>query len=576
MFNFNIMRPFKLIIALVLFCSCEKNFLQMPISNTTTVDSVFSTTVKAEGAIANAYYDCLSQGIPYTNFWNAMVQENLDGGMNYGWAWTISEGIVLNGLAAANTSEDMDGYSQNFVYIRQAWLVKENIDEVKDMSAADKATVKGEMLGLLAYRYEQMMIMYGGVPIIDHALLPTDSLTIGRAPLQRVLDSVVSWCDQAIPVLPSVWPTQWTGRLTKTAAMAIKAKALLYAARPLFNSATPYLDMGGNNNLICFGAADPTRWQTALTASEAEITEATGAGGLQVINTGNPLDDYGTATGVPSNPEVILAWKNIDNVLFDGGNWANLPMNAFYNDRVWEAQGNVLTTNMLENYYKADGTNQTWPSLGTVTAFTDYTTRMNQMEPRFQVTFQPWEQDSKANPGDVNWTNAATFGGQGFGCARVVKFYYKASGRAWFEFPIFRLASAYLSSAEAYNELGQSANALSRLNVIHERAGLPAVTTTNQDSLRTIIQREWQVEFYDEQYRLHDIKFWKLPNIGNGIIGGPIRTFAFNNGGSVTETGNKNYNDNVLYTAFWAPKQYLNPFPTSEINKGYLIQNPGY
>jgi hypothetical protein len=578
MFNFkpDIMRSIAILFLVVALSSCEKNFLQMPISNTTTVDSVFSTTVKAEGAIANAYYDCLSQGLPYTNYWNAMLQENLDGGMNYGWAWTMSEGIVLNGLAAANTSEDMDGYAQNFVYIRQAWLVKENIDEVKDMSAADKATVKGEMLGLLAYRYEQMMIMYGGVPIIDHALLPTDSLTIGRAPLQRVLDSVVSWCDQAIAVLPSVWPSQWTGRLTKTAAMAIKAKALLYAARPLFNSATPYLDLGANNNLICFGAADPTRWQTALDASEAEITEATGNGGLQIINTGNPLDDYGTATGVPSNPEVILAWKNINNILFDGGNWANLPMNAFYNDRVWEAQGNVLTTNMLENYYKADGTDQTWPSVGTVTAFTDYTTRMNQMEPRFQITFQPWEQDSKANPGDVNWTNAATFGGQGFGCARVVKFYYKASGRAWFEFPLFRLASAYLSSAEAYNELGQPANALARLNVIHERAGLPAVTTTDQATLRGIIQREWAVEFYDEQYRLHDVKFWKLPNIGNGIIGGPIRTFAFNNGGSVTQTGNTNYNDNVLYTAFWAPKQYLNPFPTSEINKGYLVQNPGY
>ena len=23
-------------------------------------------------------------------------------------------------------------------------------------------------------------------------------------------------------------------------------------------------------------------------------------------------------------------------------------------------------------------------------------------------------------------------------------------------------------------------------------------------------------------------------------------------------------------------RMYLNPFPTSEINKGYLIQNPGY
>ena len=59
------------------------------------------------------------------------------------------------------------------------------------------------------------------------------------------------------------------------------------------------------------------------------ITEAESNGGLHIINTGNPLDDYGTATGVPSNPEVILAWKNINTVLFDAGNWNNLPMNAF-------------------------------------------------------------------------------------------------------------------------------------------------------------------------------------------------------------------------------------------------------
>jgi len=555
---------------------CEKNFLQMPISNTTTVDSVFSTTVKAQGAIANAYYDCLSQGLPFTNVWNAQIQENLSGGMNYGYAWTIAEGIMLNGLAAANTSEDMDGYGQNFTYIRQAWLVYNNIDKVKDMSDGDKATVKGEMQALIAYRYEQMFIMYGGVPIVNRALLPTDSLTIGRAPLAEVLDSVVSWCDQAIAVLPSAWPAAWTGRMTKTAALAIKAKALLYAARPLFNSATPYLGLGASNNLICLGSADASRWQTALNASEAEITEATTNGGLTIINTGNPSDDYGTATGVPSNPEVILAWKNINNTLFDAGNWNNLPMNAFYNTRVWEAQGNVLMSNQLENYYKSDGTDQTWPSIGAVTAFSDYTTRMNQMEPRFQITCQPWEQDAKSNPGDVNWTNAATFGGQGFGCARVTKFYYKASGRAWFEFPLFRLASAYLSSAEAYNELGQSSNALLRLNVIHQRAGLPAITTTDQTQLRAIIQREWAVEFFDEQYRLHDVKHWKLPNIGNGIIGGAIRTFAYNNGGAVVQTGNTNYNQYVLYNGFWAPKEYLNPFPTSEINKGYLIQNPGY
>ena len=34
--------------------SCMKDFLQMPTSSATTVESVFSTRIKAQGAIANA------------------------------------------------------------------------------------------------------------------------------------------------------------------------------------------------------------------------------------------------------------------------------------------------------------------------------------------------------------------------------------------------------------------------------------------------------------------------------------------------------------------------------------------
>jgi hypothetical protein len=496
--------------------------------------------------------------------------------MNYGFAWTISQGIVMNGMSASGSNEDMDGYEGNFPPIRQAYLVIENIDRVSDMTAADKATVKGEMYGLLAYRYEQMFIMYGGVPIVTKSFLPTDNLAVPRNSLKAVLDSIVSWCDQSIAVVPSKWPNNWNGRLTKSAAMAIKAKALLYAARPLFNSATPYLDFGSDNDKLCFGSYDANLWNRAAAAADAEIAEAEGAGGLSIINTGDPFNDYGNATSLPSNSEVVLAFKQINTTLFDAGNWNNLPMNAFYNPRVWEAQGNTLTTNQLENYYKADGTNQSWPSLNTNTAFSDYTAKVNQMEPRFKASFQPWQMDAYNNPGDASWTNSSTFGGNGYGVARVTKFYHRAGGRAWFEFPIFRLASAYLSAAEAYNEMGQPATALLKLNKIHQRAGLPAITETSQSALRAIIQREWAVEFFDENYRLHDVKHWKLPNIGNGIIGGPIRTFTFNNNSSVTLTGNSNYSDRVLYNAFWAPKQYLNPFSQTEINKGIITQNPGY
>ena len=88
--------------------------------------------------------------------------------------------------------------------------------------------------------------------------------------------------------------------------------------------------------------------------------------------------------------------------------------------------------------------------------------------------------------------------------------------------------------------------------------------------------REWAVEFFDENYRLHDVKHWKLPNIGTGVLGGPIRAMAFNSGGGLKMTGNTNYTDKVIYTAVWSPKQYLNPIPQTEINKGYLVQNPGY
>ncbi len=572
----NIIKLFIVISLAGTFYGCQKSFLEMPLSSSTIVDSVFSTAVKAQGAWTNAYNYCLSQGLHYNkDHWNAMIQENLTGGLTYGQPWTLAQPIIIAGLSPTGNSEDMDGYNSNFTYIRQAYLVKENIDKVRDMTDVDKAVVKAEMQALIAYRYEQMLIMYGGVPILSRSLVSSENLALPRSPVKAVVDSIVSWCDQAVPVLPSVWPATWTGRMTKAAALAIKAKTLLYAARPLFNSATPYLSLGENSNLICFGTYDAGRWNAAATAAEAEITEAETKGGVSIINTGNPLDDYGTATSVPSNPEILLAYKTV-NTTGDGSGWNTWQMNAFYNPHYNEATANILTTSHLEDYYKQDGTNQTWPGIGAVTSFSDYTAKMNAMEARFKADFMPFQMDAWNNPGNSNWSNTSIGLGYGKGAARSVKFYYKAGSRKWFEFPIFRLASAYLSAAEAYNEMGQPGNALPKLNKIHQRAGLPAVTETDQVKLRTIIQREWAVEFFNENYRLHDMKHWKLANIGNGIIGGPIRGFAYNDNTSVKSTGNTNYNDLVMYQGFWAPKEYLNPFPQDEMNKGYLIQNPGY
>jgi hypothetical protein len=560
------MRIYFIIGIVWLLAACQKDFLQLPISNATTTDSIFSTSIKAQSAIANAYRKVLSQGLPYQGNWNSLIQDNISGALTYGFSWTWGYGIATStGLTATGNTEDMDGYSYNYTAIRQAYLVKENIDKVTDMSATDKAVVKAEMMALIAYRYEQMVIMYGGVPIVSKSLTVVDSLNLPRSPVATVMDSIVYWCDAAAAVLPSKWSATWTGRMTKAAALSIKAKALLYAARPLFNTGTPYLDLGAGNNLICLGDAQPGRWQAAATAADAVIRESEDNAGIHIINTGNPLDDYGTATSTPGNAEVILAFK-MDN---SGGS-----MNLFHNLHTWQAYGNGLTTSYLENYYRADGTDQVWPTA--TTAFSDYLTRIQAMEPRFKASFKAWELDTWNNPNDNYWSNQSLFQWQMNAAALPVKFYYKAGTRAWFEFPIFRLAAYYLSAAEAYNEMGQTDIALARLNIVHERGGLPAVTTTDAATLRGIIQREWAVEMFDENYWLHDIKHWKRADIGNGLIGGEIRVLHFNSDAGGKLTGNTDYRDGKLYQGFWAPRQYLNPLPQEEINKGTLIQNPGY
>jgi hypothetical protein len=251
-----------------------------------------------------------------------------------------------------------------------------------------------------------------------------------------------------------------------------------------------------------------------------------------------------------------------------------------------------LLTNFLENYYKADGTNQTWPGQGITNArpFSEYQSKMLEMEPRFLADNMPHTINAKNNAGDIRWNYNANNGpdrfgkggnrgpgGRGKGAAITTKFYYKAGDRNWFEFPIFRMPEFYLALAEAYNETGNATKALQNLNVVHNRAGLPSITETDKAQLRKIIQREWAIEFYYENRRFFDVRHWKLENIGNGIIGGPMREIQFTiPGDALLPSGYTNYYDNTVFTAFWHPKMFLLPIPQAEIDKGVLVQNPGY
>jgi len=601
-------------IVLLTLASCQKSILEEP-NNTGLVDinTVFSNANNAGSMLMANYNSTLVAGWSSNGLGQAHgCLGSYAGELSKGWNWHGSFYIATTGpLANATPGQDTKSgdavsvadFVSFYPRIRANFIVIENIDKVPNMSLGLKNQIKGEAYGLIAYTYLQMFKNYGGVPIVTHSFLPTDNAAIPRATLAQTYDYIIQLCDTAISGLINIsYPSTNNGRLTAGAVMAIKAQAALFAARPLFNSATPYLPFGANNNLICFGNADPKRWNDVINYTNDAVDWAS-QNNVYLINTGNAVNapnpnalaDYGTATSTPSNNELLLAY-HVDNTAQGAGYYSYYNTSNYWTSSRYNNELIGLLRGYLTNYYKADGSNQSWPKSGDPAPVpaSDYITRFKQMEPRFLADFIGPGVHAANNPTDQNWSDSGWGGipmfntGQNFpsgsyghGCATQTKFYYHAGSRIWFEYPLIRMAELYLNLAEAYNESGDPTDALINLNKVHNRAGLPSITETDQTKLRAIIQREWAVEFFNESKRYYDVRHWKLSNIGTGGVYGPQEEFQFTctlpSGPSVDIASNLiNYWSAVTFTSYWNPKMFLEPFPIAETNKGNIVQNPGY
>jgi hypothetical protein len=126
----------------------------------------------------------------------------------------------------------------------------------------------------------------------------------------------------------------------------------------------------------------------------------------------------------------------------------------------------------------------------------------------------------------------------------------------WFNVRILRYADVLLMYAEAANEVGNTAEALAKLEMVRARARagapagtLPTVTITDKDQLREAIRRERRVELAMEHDRFWDIVRW-------GIAQQAL-------------SHKSNFN---------ASRDVLLPIPQTQIDlsQGVLTQNPGY
>ena len=161
--------------------------------------------------------------------------------------------------------------------------------------------------------------------------------------------------------------------------------------------------------------------------------------------------------------------------------------------------------------------------------------------------------------------------------------------------PAIRYAEVLLIYAEALNELDgatynipaydgigtitvkrEQAEISKGLRPVRVRAGLPDFTDTyfsNQEKMRELIKREWQIEFMGESHRYYDLRRWKDAEKEEAM---PVWGFNMN----MTRLQRDFWHDPVEIAnvpAIFAEKLYLWPISHDELRKNRkLTQNPGW
>lgn len=162
-----------------------------------------------------------------TDLYNTLPDEEVDDAINsddavHGIKWAagnISRGVYDPG--------DF-GWKDLYGGIRRANLVFTKIGNISNYPEAEKNKVLGQAHFFRAMLYFQLIRNFGDVPYTESPLELKDQKQIERTPRAEVYKHVMADLDKAIAFLPEKWTGSNNGRITKGAALALKARAALY------------------------------------------------------------------------------------------------------------------------------------------------------------------------------------------------------------------------------------------------------------------------------------------------------------------------------------------------------------
>ncbi|MCQ2183784.1 MAG: RagB/SusD family nutrient uptake outer membrane protein [Bacteroidales bacterium] len=450
---------------------------------------------------------------------------------------------VLFQTVGYNTSWYLGKIENTWRCIRICNKVIENIGMLQ-AEQYQKEDFLGQAYFVRAFCHLEIFRIYGAVPYVDKVLGPEDEWDIPSADdheflLQTAADFQTAADHFKAAGLMRRDPSSGAGTLDDVhqdlpngvAALAMKGRALLYDASPLTNP-----------------TGDVFRWEAAAKASW-EALEAALDNGYSLLDMSHFSDNF---YGVRYTNEQLWAYNNGTDYHYKNNIFA-CTLNKFFSSDSY-ASGNCPTQNFVDKFETLGGYPlDTEEDRAAATAAGEYNEQnpFVNRDPRFEATVIYNQKELKGyGPAPIynNSDGSIPVGSMikktaGYTDGVSETYYYenkrlgplseKGQQRLIITDPIIRLAEVYLNYAEAANEAygpstpaeGASLSALQALQVVRDRAGLPAPQarfTSSTEALRPRIKNERTVELcFEGAHYYCDIRRWKdAPEIGRSTLYG--------------------------------------------------------
>jgi hypothetical protein len=452
------------------------------------VTQVFNDEALSKAYLDKLYYD----NLPAWTTAYATQSDESPGGDAYMYGTLNEEGVG-------------DFGTTNYTKIRAINTMFEELDK-GGLPENVTASLKAQGYFLRAWRYFDLVRLYGGVPMIlgtqDPYAATGDELNVKRDKTSVCFDLIVADLDKG-SILPASWPAADRGRITRGAALAMKGRVLLYAASPQFNPA-------GND----------APWQRAYDANRAAYDT--------LIRDGYALhNDFAKLWFTESNKEAIFVTTYNTTDFSNAWDRSTRPRSAGNN----AGGSNQPTLEMVNAFPMNNGLPITDPASGY-----DPVLYWKNRDPRFTATIaynaMIWPLNNLPTRRQWTFNNNKWEGSNntktGFYCRKAISETYsidvaEKSGTDWIE---IRLAEVMLNLAECANATGRQSEAMDMLKALRQRAGIQAGADGNyglkagmsKDEMFEAIVAERQIELAFEAKRYWDLRRWRMFGRLNGKV----------------------------------------------------------